>query len=45
MIGQFLTLEVFTFEGADTSLKPLLFMAHQDVVPIDDASDWTHPPS
>ncbi|KAJ5473020.1 hypothetical protein N7530_007021 [Penicillium desertorum] len=35
---------VFTFEGADTSLKPLLFMAHQDVVPIDDASDWTHPP-
>ncbi|OQE24064.1 hypothetical protein PENFLA_c010G07259 [Penicillium flavigenum] len=35
---------VFTFEGADSSLKPLLFMAHQDVVPIDDASDWTHPP-
>ncbi|KAL2868410.1 Gly-Xaa carboxypeptidase [Aspergillus lucknowensis] len=24
--------------------KPLLFTAHQDVVPIDDASDWTHPP-
>ncbi|KAJ5555057.1 hypothetical protein N7535_007502 [Penicillium sp. DV-2018c] len=35
---------VFTFEGADTTRKPLLFMAHQDVVPIDDASDWTHPP-
>ncbi|KAL4975161.1 hypothetical protein BDW66DRAFT_167333 [Aspergillus desertorum] len=24
--------------------KPLLFTAHQDVVPIDDASDWTYPP-
>ncbi|KAL2808408.1 hypothetical protein BJX63DRAFT_409386 [Aspergillus granulosus] len=24
--------------------KPLLFTAHQDVVPINDASDWTHPP-
>ncbi|KAL4873611.1 hypothetical protein BDV12DRAFT_208531 [Aspergillus spectabilis] len=24
--------------------KPLLFTAHQDVVPIIDASDWTHPP-
>jgi Gly-Xaa carboxypeptidase len=35
---------VFTFEGVDTTRKPLLFMAHQDVVPIDDPSDWTHPP-
>ena len=35
---------VLTFEGADTSRKPLLFMAHQDVVPIDDPSDWTYPP-
>ncbi|CAI7672986.1 unnamed protein product [Penicillium bialowiezense] len=35
---------VFTFEGVDNSQKPLLFMAHQDVVPIDDPSDWTHPP-
>ncbi|KAL4800528.1 hypothetical protein BDV19DRAFT_72114 [Aspergillus venezuelensis] len=24
--------------------KPLLFTAHQDVVPIVDASDWKHPP-
>ncbi|KAL6237070.1 hypothetical protein BDW75DRAFT_205042 [Aspergillus navahoensis] len=24
--------------------KPVLFTAHQDVVPINDASDWTHPP-
>ncbi|CAG7926347.1 unnamed protein product [Penicillium olsonii] len=35
---------VFTFEGVESSRKPLLFMAHQDVVPIDDPSDWTHPP-
>lgn len=24
--------------------KPILFTAHQDVVPVDDPSDWTHPP-
>ncbi|KAJ5766817.1 uncharacterized protein N7511_004433 [Penicillium nucicola] len=35
---------VFTFKGADATQKPILFMAHQDVVPIDDPSDWTHPP-
>ncbi|KAJ5930469.1 hypothetical protein N7466_005962 [Penicillium verhagenii] len=35
---------VFTFQGTDTTRKPILFMAHQDVVPIDDPSDWTHPP-
>ncbi|KAH8426490.1 Gly-Xaa carboxypeptidase [Aspergillus melleus] len=35
---------VFTVNGTDTSLKPLLFMAHQDVVPINDPADWTYPP-
>ncbi|OJJ46409.1 hypothetical protein ASPZODRAFT_66809 [Penicilliopsis zonata CBS 506.65] len=35
---------VFTFQGQDTSIKPIIFMAHQDVVPIDDPADWTHPP-
>ncbi|QMW45916.1 hypothetical protein G4B11_009371 [Aspergillus flavus] len=35
---------VYTLTGADTTLKPLLFTAHQDVVPINDASDWTHAP-
>ncbi|KAJ6111962.1 hypothetical protein N7523_008023 [Penicillium sp. IBT 18751x] len=35
---------VYTFQGVDTTRKPILFMAHQDVVPIDDPSDWTHPP-
>ncbi|CEL07863.1 hypothetical protein ASPCAL11017 [Aspergillus calidoustus] len=28
----------------DQNKKPLLFTAHQDTVPISDASDWTHPP-
>ncbi|KAJ5613875.1 Peptidase M20 [Penicillium herquei] len=35
---------LYTFQGVDTTRKPILFMAHQDVVPIDDASDWTYPP-
>ncbi|PYI02538.1 vacuolar carboxypeptidase Cps1 [Aspergillus sclerotiicarbonarius CBS 121057] len=35
---------VFTLNGTDDSLKPLLFTAHQDVVPINDPSDWTYPP-
>ncbi|PLN82570.1 putative vacuolar carboxypeptidase Cps1 [Aspergillus taichungensis] len=35
---------VYTLNGTDTSRKPLLFTAHQDVVPINDPSDWTHPP-
>ncbi|KAL1998448.1 hypothetical protein VTN02DRAFT_6159 [Thermoascus thermophilus] len=36
---------VFTLNGTDETLKPVLFTAHQDVVPVDDdASDWTYPP-
>ncbi|KAH6895880.1 hypothetical protein B0T10DRAFT_479118 [Thelonectria olida] len=35
---------VYTIQGSDTSLKPLLLAAHQDVVPVADASTWTHPP-
>ena len=35
---------VYTFNGTDESLKPLLFTAHQDVVPIDDPADWSYPP-
>ncbi|KAL5358097.1 hypothetical protein BJX96DRAFT_35929 [Aspergillus floccosus] len=34
---------VYTLTGTSHA-KPLLFTAHQDVVPINDASDWTHPP-
>lgn len=37
---------VFTWNGADPTLKPTLLMAHQDVVPVPDATvdAWTHPP-
>lgn len=32
--------------GSDSSLKPALFMAHQDVVPVIDGTEgnWLHPP-
>jgi len=37
---------VYTWPGSDPSLKPLLLMAHQDVVPVNigTESDWTAPP-
>ncbi|AOA64649.1 Carboxypeptidase S [Komagataella phaffii CBS 7435] len=37
---------VFTWEGSDPSLKPLMFLAHQDVVPVqkDTLQDWSYPP-
>ncbi|KAF2655193.1 vacuolar carboxypeptidase-like protein Cps1 [Lophiostoma macrostomum CBS 122681] len=37
---------LYTWAGSDTSLKPTLLMAHQDVVPVPDATvgQWTHPP-
>jgi Gly-Xaa carboxypeptidase len=37
---------LYTWSGSDTSLKPTLLMAHQDVVPVPDATvgQWTHPP-
>ncbi|KAH8891807.1 peptidase family M20/M25/M40 [Thozetella sp. PMI_491] len=35
---------LYTLEGSDKSLKPLMLTAHQDVVPVADASTWTHPP-
>lgn len=35
---------VYTIKGSDESLKPILLAAHQDVVPVPDASTWTHPP-
>jgi carboxypeptidase PM20D1 len=37
---------VFHLPGKDTSLKPVLFLAHMDVVPVDDntLSKWTHAP-
>ncbi|BEI81672.1 hypothetical protein CcaverHIS002_0208320 [Cutaneotrichosporon cavernicola] len=37
---------VATFQGSDTSLKPLLLMAHYDVVPVPNNTydRWTHGP-
>jgi carboxypeptidase PM20D1 len=37
---------VYKWQGSDPSLKPALFMAHQDVVPIDSttADQWEQPP-
>lgn len=37
---------VFHLPGSDASLKPVLFMGHMDVVPVQDDTlpDWTHPP-
>jgi carboxypeptidase PM20D1 len=37
---------LFTWKGTDSSLKPILFMGHQDVVPVEPGTEnkWTHPP-
>ncbi len=35
---------LYTWRGSDPSLAPIVLMAHVDVVPIEDASAWTHPP-
>ncbi len=37
---------LYTWQGSDTSLKPLLLMAHQDVVPVNIGTegDWTGAP-
>ena len=37
---------IYTLNGTDTSLLPLLFLAHSDVVPVDDTTlgQWTKPP-
>ncbi|KAH8591017.1 hypothetical protein B0O99DRAFT_520430 [Bisporella sp. PMI_857] len=37
---------LYTWEGSNSSLKPTLLMAHQDVVPVPEQTipTWTHPP-
>jgi carboxypeptidase PM20D1 len=37
---------LFTWKGSNPSLKPILLMGHQDVVPIEPGTEgkWTHPP-
>jgi carboxypeptidase PM20D1 len=37
---------LFTWKGSDPSLKPILLMGHQDVVPVEAGTEaqWTHAP-
>ena len=35
---------LYTWRGTDPSLEPILLLAHQDVVPADNAERWTRPP-
>lgn len=35
---------LYEWKGSNDLLKPLLFMAHQDVVPADSNAAWTYPP-
>jgi Gly-Xaa carboxypeptidase len=35
---------LYTLPGSSPELKPLLILAHQDVVPVPDPTKWTHPP-
>ena len=53
LVDSLLTLEkintyslLYKWQGSDASLKPILLMAHQDVVPVDPVTlpGWAHPP-
>ncbi len=35
---------LYKWEGTDPSLKPILLMGHQDVVPAGPENEWTQPP-
>lgn len=37
---------LYTWRGTDINLKPIILMAHQDVVPVDEATlnQWSHQP-
>ncbi|MEB2343879.1 MAG: M20 family peptidase [Deltaproteobacteria bacterium] len=35
---------LYTWQGSDPALAPLLLLAHQDVVPAGNPERWTHPP-
>lgn len=35
---------VYEWQGSSEALRPIILMAHQDVVPAEDANAWRHPP-
>jgi len=35
---------LYEWKGSDPSLAPAIFCSHFDVVPADDAAEWSHPP-
>jgi len=35
---------LYTWQGTDKTLKPIILMAHMDVVPAIDSVSWTNPP-
>ena len=35
---------LYTWEGKDPSLKPVILTAHMDVVPAGEVDSWSHPP-
>lgn len=37
---------LYTWQGSDSALRPLVLLAHQDVVPVEPGTeeDWEHPP-
>ncbi len=35
---------LYTWKGSDPVLEPVLYIAHQDVVPVDHPEGWAHPP-
>jgi carboxypeptidase PM20D1 len=35
---------VMRWAGSDTSARPIILIAHTDVVPVEDGPVWTHPP-
>lgn len=35
---------LFTWQGSNDQLDPVLLTAHQDVVPVESPDAWTHPP-
>lgn len=35
---------IYRWPGKESHRRPVVWMAHQDVVPVENASDWTHPP-